>query len=102
MIYVERHFKSVPLDRARCVTFELARNTLNMDIRLPTHLVTFEQEASCEQNRILQVSDLQGLKVSAVCSWMESVHASTTEKSESKESLSLMPVRSWAFSEICY
>lgn len=47
-----------------------------MDFSSPTPLVTFEQEALYEQNRILQVLDLQGLEVSAVCFWMERVHVS--------------------------
>lgn len=44
--------------------------------------MTFEQEASYEQNRILQVSDLEGLKVSAVSSWMESVHVSPPSRNQ--------------------
>lgn len=47
-----------------------------MDFSSPTPLVTFEQEALYEQNRILQGLDLQGLEVSAVCFWMERVHVS--------------------------
>lgn len=55
-----------------------------MDFSSPTPLVTFEQEALYEQNRILQGLDLQGLEVSAVCFWMESACFSTMEKPESK------------------
>lgn len=102
MIYVERYFKSVLLDRVCCVIFELVRNILNMDICFFIYLVIFEQEVLCEQNRILQVLDLQGLKVSVVCLWMESVYVLIIEKLESKESLFFMFVRFWVFLEICY
>lgn len=87
---MEGHLKNAHEAESIVLTFALARNTLNTDFSFPNHLVTFGQEASYEQNRILSVLGLQGLEVSAVCFWMERVHVSPPWKNQEASEASLL------------